>query len=86
MKYWIKTVTGEKIEKDVLAENDEAFEMESFITLLQETCHALDVPTPIFSQTNFEYLSCFNSVRLKPRDFVETVDFDYLEIEAVKEP
>ena len=83
MKFWIKTVVNEKITHDVVAESFENFSKDEFVTFLQDVCHNLDVPTPIFSQSDFVNLACFNSTKIKARDFVETVDFDFMEIEIV---
>jgi len=45
----------------------------------------MDIPTPIITKVNLNHLEMFNNTRFKERDFVEKIDFDILDIEAVPE-
>ena len=85
MKVWASTVKDEKITRDVLFEYEHADNLDDFISLLQNVCEQMDIPTPVTTFVNFTHYVMFNNTRFKPRDFVESVDFDLLNIEAVPE-
>lgn len=85
MKIWAKTVLGEKITRDVLYEYENISNEDDFVAALQEICGLMDVPTPIATRVNFTHFVMFNNTRFKERDFVEKIDFDLLELEAVPE-
>ena len=83
MKVWAKTVCEEKITRDVVYEYEHAQSLEQFSSLLRNICEQLDIPTPVVTQVNFVHYTMFNNTRFTPRDFVEYVDFDLFELEAV---
>lgn len=85
MKVWAKTVVEEKITRDLLYEYSAVSNEEEFVAVLQEICDKMDIPTPVATRVNFNHFVMFNNTRFKPRDFVESVDFDMLDLEAVPE-
>ena len=85
MKIWAKTIVEEKITRDLIYEYETINSEDEFIYHLQELCGQMDIPTPIATRVNFNHFVMFNNTRFKPRDFVESVDFDMLELEAVPE-
>ena len=84
MKLWMKTVLGEKITRSLVYQATTVDE-DTFEICLREMCHTLDVPTPIVTSVNVSHFLTFNVVKFKPRDFIESVDFDFLEVEFVRE-
>lgn len=85
MKIWASTISGEKITRDVLFEYEHADNLDEFVSVLQNVCEQMDIPTPVTTYVNFTHFVAFNNTRFKPRDFVESVDFDVLNVEAVPE-
>ena len=85
MKLWAKTIVEEKISRDVLYEYGTVSNEDEFVAVLQEVCELMDIPTPVATRVNFNHFVAFNNTRFKPRDFVESVDFDVLDLEAVPE-
>ena len=85
MKIWAKTVVEEKITRDLLYEYEAITDSDEFVAVLQEICGQMDIPTPVATYVNFNHFVMFNNTRFKPRDFVESVDSDVLDIEAVPE-
>ncbi len=83
MKVWAKTVRGEKITRDVLYEYEHVSDEDEFISVLHGICEQMDIPTPISTRVNFNHFVMFNHTRFKERDFVEHIDFDVFELEAV---
>lgn len=85
MKIWAKTIVEEKITRDLLYEYEAITNEDEFITAMQEICGQMDIPTPVATYVNFNHFVLFNNTKFKQRDFVESVDFDMFDIEAVPE-
>ena len=85
MKLWATTVNGEKITRSLVYEYEHIGNEDEFVSVLQEVCDKLDIPTPVVTYINFNHYVMFNNTRFKSRDFVESVDFDHLTIESVVE-
>lgn len=85
MKVWAKTILEEKITRDIIYEYSTMENEEEFISTLQEICGQMDIPTPVATRINFVHFVMFNNTRFKERDFVEHIDFNTLELEAVPE-
>ncbi len=83
MKIWAKTYLDEKITRNIIYEYDNIPNLDAFVTAMQEICYQMDIPTPIATYVNFNHFVLFNNTRFKARDFVEKIDFDLLDIEAV---
>ena len=83
MKIWAKAISGEKIKRDVLYEYRHINNLDEFICAMQDICGLMDIPTPLCTRVNFNHFTMFNNTRFKERDFVEHIDFDVLDIEAV---
>lgn len=78
MKLWIKIMSREKIIKDTVAEG-RADTAQQLHFLLTNVCDKLNCPTPLVTRTDADNLQKFNHIKYRPQDFVEKVDFDYLE-------
>lgn len=85
MKVWAKTIVEEKITRSLLFEYEAMSNEDDFVFVLQQVCDTMDIPTPVATRVNFNHFVMFNNTRFKPRDFVESVDFDMLDLEAVPE-
>lgn len=83
MKIWAKTVLGEKLTRNIIYQCDVVSDEDAFVSALQEICGQMDIPTPISTKVNFNHFVMFNNTKFKARDFVESIDFDLLDIEAV---
>lgn len=83
MKVWATTVSEEKITRDIVFEYEHISNEDDFVALLQQICEKLDIPTPVVTYVNFNHYVLFNTTKFKSRDFVESIDFDYFNLEAV---
>ena len=83
MKVWATTVREEKITRDIVFEYEHISNEDDFVSLLQQICEKLDIPTPVVTYVNFNHYVLFNTTKFKSRDFVESIDFDYFNLEAV---
>ena len=84
MKLWIKAFKNEKIILNVLKTDDLTLSAERLDTLLREICDKHDLPIPIITQTNAKNLLAFNHTKFKQCDFLEKINFDYMEISRYK--
>lgn len=78
MKLWIKIIRNEKIIKDTVTEGN-AENAKELHALLADVCDRLNCPVPLVTTTDASNLQKFNHAKFKARDFVEKVDFDFLE-------
>lgn len=85
MKYWVKTIKGEKILKNVIVELEMKLSRQNFPAFVREVCLEIDEPTPIVTDSQYGNFSEFNVVRFKSADYVESVPFERFTIEIVPE-
>ena len=82
-RIWAKILKDGKIVRQLTYERNEKFSYPHFFDYLAEICEGLDIATPILIKPHIFNYAKFNSVRFLPRDFAESVDFDYLVLENV---
>jgi hypothetical protein len=82
MKIWAKTVLDDKITRNMLIDAGNSADLYKSVV---ELCEKFDIPTPIVLKTAVWYFEEFGHVKFRPHDFVETVDFDFLEVERVND-
>ena len=81
MELWAKLITNEKITKSTLVEVENLNTFSGITKAFMDVAEALNVPTPVITRTSAQFFFDFNTVRFKPEDFVESVDFDALVID-----
>ena len=81
IKLWAKIIIDNKIKKDIIYESIDNYSRDEFLEHISEICYRLNIPTPVLINAHFEAYENFNHIKMLPRDFVESVDFDKLEIE-----
>lgn len=81
MRIWAKLMTDGHIKKDFVYEKDEKLTYSHFFDYLTDICAALDIPTPVLMKTHIFNFAKFNHVKFLKRDFVDSLDCDYLFIE-----
>lgn len=74
-----KTVLKHDFQKDT------TIRWSDFYEYVREICHAMDLPTPVILKTHLFNFAKFNYVRFLPGDFMESVDFDFLMVERLKD-
>lgn len=85
MKVWAKVMRGDKILRDVLYEDNYAFNASNFQRIMQEISYKLDISTPVILANHVKHLEKFNRVKFLARDFVEDVDFTCVVVERVSD-
>ena len=77
MRYWGKIKIEDRIIKDT------ALEEKDFPSALSAVCDAFDLSKPIICAKHHAEIKSFSRTVFFPDDFVESVDFDTLEIEVI---
>lgn len=52
---------------------------------LEEICYSMDLPKPIWLDSNIKEFKQHDKTRFYQDSFIETLDFDYLEIQIIEE-
>lgn len=52
---------------------------------LEEACYRFDLATPMWLQSNVKEFQRYSRTRFNKDNFVEEIDFDYLEIQVLEE-
>lgn len=77
MRYWGKIKIEDRIQKDLTVEEKD------FLGALAAICDSLDLSKPIVCAKHHAEIKSFSRTVFHPDDFVESVDFDTLEIEVI---
>ncbi len=86
IKLWAKVVKNNKILKHkTYLTGASVMDYSLFYDYVSTLCHSLDLPTPLIIKTHIFNFAKFNFVQFIKSDFVESVDFDKLVIELIKE-
>ena len=81
MKIWAKLIKNEKTIAQGVVEAENLNTFSGITKAFMDVAEEMKIPTPVITRTSAQFFFDFNSVRFKPDDFVEEVDFDYLFIE-----
>lgn len=82
-RIWAKIMKEDHIEKQFVYESDKKFTYSLFFRYLADICTELDVPTPVLLKAHAFNYAKFNHVIFRPRDFMESIDFDKLVLENI---
>lgn len=85
MKIWAKTVTGDKIVREILYENPLPMRYDNYRLWVSEICRTLDLSTPVILPAHYKNFAMFHNTRFKPDDFVDDLGADALIIEDCRE-
>lgn len=85
MKIWAKLIIEHKNVKDTIISDDTNLTYTNYDEMLRHVAYNLDIPTPLALKTHYNYLTKFNSHKYKADDFVESINFDWLELEYISE-
>lgn len=77
MRYWGKIKIEDRIQKDITLEESD------FLSALAAVCDAFDLSKPIVCAKHHMEVKAFSRTVFIPDDFVESVEFDTLEIELI---
>lgn len=86
-RMWGKLFKDNRLLKDTVACNsDYSISRTSMVfQALDEICHEFDLEQPIWLETNIRDFKRQDKTRFTKDCFIETIDFDYLEIQVLEE-
>lgn len=86
IRFWGKCIKNKKIIRSkTMAVNVEKIDWSLFYDYISELSHKLDSPTPIIIKSHIFNFAKFNFVKFTKSDFVESLDYDELVVELIKD-
>ena len=82
MKIWARLKIDGKNVKDTLYQDNKSLTYESYENMLRNIADLLDISSPVTMTIHFKHFKEFNIHRFKPDDFVESFEYDSMEIEC----
>lgn len=86
-RVWGKIFKNNHLLKDITIENSNPDQSRTskVYAALDEMCYAFDLQVPIWLDSNKKEFICHDKTRFYPDNFIETIDFDYLEFHVIEE-
>lgn len=86
-RLWCKIIKNNRMLRDtVICKDDpEINRTRKIFQALEDICYEFDLSKPIWLDSNISYFRKHNKVRFNQDNFVETIDFDFLEIQVLEE-
>lgn len=86
-RLWAKEFKDNHLIKDIVICNGDASinRTRKVFMAIDEICHAFDLCTPIWLDSNINDFKRLDKTRFYQDSFVEAIDFDYLEIHVIEE-
>ena len=86
-RLWAKIITSGKIVKNMTIENSDSSlnRTKKIFHAIDEVCYAYDLSKPLWLDKNISEFKKSSKTRFTKDNFVDEIDFDYLEIEVIEE-
>jgi len=85
-RMWGKIVQNTHLIKDVVIENDsDDTRTHKVFKCLDQICTSLELTRPVWLDSNVKDFQRFSFVRFTRDNFIDAIDFDYLEIRIIEE-
>ena len=86
-RLWAKVFKENRMIKDMVVCNDDAAlrRTQKVFAAVDEICNAYDLSKPIWLNVTVEDFKKHDKTRFTKDNFIEQVDFDYLEIHVIEE-
>ena len=85
-RVWAKIIKDNHLLKDLTVENDtEDTRTHKVFGAIDEVCLAFDLGKPIWLDSNVADFKIHAKTRFSQDNFVEEIEFDYLEIQVIEE-
>ncbi|MCI9531677.1 MAG: hypothetical protein HFH38_08000 [Lachnospiraceae bacterium] len=86
MRIWFKIFRDSRLLKDtVIVDNSNDTRTHKIFHALEQACYAFDLGKPIWLDATVTEFQRHSKARFYQDNFVETIDFDYLEIHVIEE-
>jgi hypothetical protein len=86
MRIWFKIWKDTKLIKDhTVIRNENDTRTHKVFAALEEACHELNLGTPVWLEKNIKDFKRLSRCRFYQDNFMESIDFDYLEMLVIDE-
>ena len=85
-RLWAKIITSGKIVKNMTIENSDSSlnRTKKIFHAIDEACYAYDLSKPLWLDKNISEFKKSSKTRFTKDNFVDEIDFDFLEIEVIE--
>lgn len=85
-RLWARTFENNHILQDtVIVDDSNETRTHKVFSALEKVCYAFDLGKPIWLDKNIADFKKLAKTRFTSDNFIETIDFDYLEIQIIEE-
>ena len=85
-RMWCKIFKDNHLVTDcVIKYDDDRTRTKMIFSALEECCYKFNIGVPIWLESNVRDFKQFDTVRFYQDNFIENIDFDYLEIHVIEE-
>ncbi len=86
-RLWAKIFTNNHLIKDMVVANDnnELSRTAKIFDAIDQCCVAFDLSKPIWLDSNIRDFKRYDKVRFTKDNFIDSIDFDYMEIHVIEE-
>lgn len=86
-RLWAKIFKDNRQLRDIVIENDDPniTRTKKIFHAIDEICYEFDLCKPIWLESNIKEFKKYDKMRFKQDNFIETIEFDYLEIHVIEE-
>lgn len=86
-RLWAKIIKDNKLIKDLVIENDKQSlnRTRKVFQAINDVCYEFNLAEPIWLNTTIEDFKRHDKTRFTQDNFMENIDFDYLEIHVIEE-
>ena len=86
MRVWVKLMKNtHMIKETTIVRAEEDTRTHKVLHALEDACHTLDLSTPIWLEKNIKQFQRAARTRFSQDNFIETIEFDYLELQILEE-
>lgn len=86
MKIWFKVVKDNRLVKDVtITDESEDTRTHKIFRALEQVCYEFDLSRPIWLDANVNEFKQNAKTRFRQESFMETIEFDFLEMHVIEE-
>ena len=86
-RLWAKEFRSNRMLRDMVVENasPELTRTKKIFAALDEICYAFDLSKPIWLEHNINEFKRIDKTRFTSDNFIDAIDFDFLEIRMIEE-
>jgi len=86
-RLWGKIIKDNKIIRDMVVENGDPGlrRTQKIFAAIDEICRTFDLSKPIWLDANIAEFKRHDKTRFRQDNFIEIIDFDFLEIQVIEE-